>query len=120
MKSNVTTSSASRIGLVLILGLVVIGGSLPAAAGIVFEDEIFLASCSFPGQAKRRLRIESTGRKNLRIEIGHAPAGPYSVIIDGTNRGAINVNAVGTGEIEYDTQPDAKKIPLDFPFDVNT
>ena len=122
MKSNLSKSSASRIGLVLTLGLVLIGGSLPATAGTVFEDEVFLMSCNFPGQAKRRLRIESSGRKRLRIEISNAPAGSYTVIIDdnGINRGAINVGALGTGEIQYDTRPELGELPLNFPFDVNT
>src|SRR5436853_499383 len=70
--------------------------------------------------AKRRFRIETGNVHDVRIEISNAPSGPYSVIIQGVDRGVISVDSLGQGEIEYSTNPQAGEHPLNFPFDVGT
>jgi len=106
---------------ILVLGLLVLGSNWPATAKTTFEDDVLLINCGgFPGQAKRRFRIETGNVHDVRIEISNAPSGPYSVIIQGVDRGVISVDSLGQGEIEYSTNPQAGEHPLNFPFDVGT
>ncbi len=106
---------------ILVLGLLVLGSNWLATAKTTFEDDVLLINCGgFPGQAKRRFRIETGNVHDVRIEISNAPSGPYSVIIQGVDRGVISVDSLGQGEIEYSTNPQAGEHPLNFPFDVGT
>lgn len=64
-------------------------------------------------------RYQSTGeRSTFKVEIEDIPEGDYDLYIDGIHRGFISVESgkKGTtkGEIEFDSQPDSMKQPLEF------
>lgn len=98
---------AAAIGTVTVLAL----GSA-ADAKTVEQDEVLLFNCGAPGQAKRRVRVQDDGRRDLRIQISDAVAGAYSVEIDGRLEGVITVGNVGQGEIEFDDRPGPGELPL--------
>src|SRR5262245_48357734 len=117
MKISWTTLAA----LPLFLGLVIVADSPPASAKTIFEDDMVLLSCgNFPGNATRRFRTDQQFRPDLQIDVSNAPAGTYSVIVDGIDRGAFVVNAFGNGQIEYDTTPDPGQHLLDFPLTIDS
>lgn len=57
------------------------------------------------GRAKTKLRTEPDGRRRFSVEVEGAPAGPYVLFVNGTERGLIAAPS-GFGEIEFDTRLD--------------
>lgn len=124
MHRSMKTTKATWISLLalpLIVGLAIVANSPPASAKTVVQDEVLLSTCGhFPGRAARRFRIDQQGNPDLRIEISNAPAGPYSVSIGNADGGIIQVDALGNGQVEYDTSPGPGERLVNFPLDVNT
>src|SRR5947208_491435 len=121
MNRSTKTTWTTLIALPLLLGFVIVADSPPVSAKTVLQDDAILFSCGqFPGRATRRFRVDEHGNPDLQIDVSNAPAGPYSVIIDGIDRGVLQVNALGNGQIEYDTSPGPGQLLLNFPLTIDS
>jgi hypothetical protein len=69
-------------------------------------------------KGKARYRVRDDCEHDFRVEIENLPAGGYDLVVDGVNRGTIEVELVGgelVGELEFDTDPDEPgEVLLDF------
>src|SRR5207245_323890 len=63
---------------------------------------------------KRRLRTRTDCAKNLEIDIQGVAAGSYTVSVGGAVRGTITADALGNGQIEFDTTPQVGQLLLNF------
>src|SRR5438046_8734966 len=116
MTRSTKTTWTTLIALPLLLGFVIVADSPPVSAKTVLQDDAILFSCGqFPGRATRRFRVDEHGNPDLQIDVSNAPAVPYSVIIDGIDRGVLQVNALGNGQIEYYTSHGPGQLLLDLP-----
>jgi hypothetical protein len=98
---------AAAIGTITVLAI----GSA-AEAKTIEQDEVLLFNCGAVGQAKRRVRVQDDGRRDLRIQVSDAVPGEYAVEIDERFEGVITVGNVGQGEIEFDDEPGPGELPL--------
>ncbi len=67
--------------------------------------------------AKAGLKRKVTGELNFEVEVEDVNAGPYELVVGGTVRGTLTVVADGNGtrgKVEFDTEPGAGKLPLNF------
>jgi hypothetical protein len=80
------------------------------------EDLAVLVDCgTIPGASgTRRVRVRDDCGEELRVEIQNVPAGTYGVLIDGVPRGTITTDALGQGQIDFDSAPAAGEVLLDF------
>jgi hypothetical protein len=78
----------------------------------------FMTNTGAVGAAQAKLRFEErTGRTDFNAEAEDLPVGAYSLRVDGSDRGTINVRTVvgGTeGEIEFRSPVEPGKVLLDF------
>ena len=89
----------------------------PSSTCTVVDNEVSLVNCgAIPAATgKRRVRVQSDCRKDLRIEIQNvAPGSSYDVAVANVSRGTMTADAIGQGQIEYDTQPAPGELLLDF------
>ena len=84
--------------------------------GSVVDERTFLQPTALApgGRAEARFRLRRDGRRRFEVEIEDVPPGDYELFVDGVLRGTIAVGAGGEGEIEFDTNPEPGKVPLDF------
>lgn len=69
------------------------------------------------GTVVASFEIDDEGESELELEARGLPAGRYPVAVGGVARGTLTVVAVGgrtRGEIEFDSDPEAPELPLDF------
>lgn len=79
------------------------------------ETQMSLANVGPDADAKgtARLRTQEDCDKNFRVEVENLADGTYDLLMGGTDRGDITV-AIGKGEIEFETNPEASELPLTF------
>lgn len=114
---TIEISSADGIFFSHLLGI----GSAGAVGTPVatFEKEVALISTgSLPGAtASAKLRQRTDGGRRFEVELEHAPAGAFDLLVDGTVRGSITVTATASGtrgEIEFETSSDDGEPVLNF------
>ncbi len=69
------------------------------------------AIASAEGEFRKRERDDCD--RELRIEIENVPNGSYSVLVNGIDRGTINV-VDGKGRIEFENTPNSDELPITF------
>lgn len=93
------------------------GGGNPA--GTALAETTFLSPTGIQPGAKGRATLnEKKGQRNFEVEIENVANGAYTLVVDGVERGTINVSA-GNGQIEFedesgDDNPGSENLPLDF------
>ncbi|MGI9431940.1 MAG: hypothetical protein ACR2PQ_06990 [Myxococcota bacterium] len=87
----------------------------PGSCNGPVEIEVPLINAGlFPGgRAEARFRSRDQCRTDFQVEIEDVPAGAYELFVGGVLRGVITV-AGGEGEIEFDDEPEAGELPIDF------
>ncbi|MFT4569292.1 MAG: hypothetical protein ACI8TX_000496 [Hyphomicrobiaceae bacterium] len=86
------------------------------AEGTKIDERSSLAPTGLiPGASgDTRFRIKK-GRTKFSVEIEDVPTGLYSLFVGGVERGVISVDALGEGEIEFDSgDDDGDELALDF------
>lgn len=82
------------------------------------ESTFFAAIDGVNGKAKFEQDVDGDIELEFELEVEDAPEGSYTVSVDGTNIGTLEVNSFGNGRIEYSTQPDdpgEQQMPSNFP-----
>lgn len=104
-----------RHGLDDVLRVTMDAGGASGKAGV---EVVTLLASDFVGAGKAVARVRTTadGRQKFSVEVQRAPAGPYTLFVDGVERGTLAAPG-GFGEIEFDTKPDdvvSHELPLTF------
>jgi hypothetical protein len=89
----------------------------PGTAVPTFETEVALLNAGvIGGTAGAKLRQREDGRVRFEVELEHAPAGDYDLVVDGTVRGTFHVTVPGvSAEVEFESEPEAGAGTLNFP-----
>lgn len=97
-----------------VLTAVVSGAGQPS--GMSVDERVRLTPTSLVpnGEAKARYRTRKDGRIDFEVEIAGVAAGSYLLFIDGVERGTIVADALGIGEIEFESPAEAGDLLLDF------
>lgn len=79
------------------------------------ERSTLAATGLIPGASGDTRFRSDKGRTKFSVEIEDVPAGPYSLLVGGVERGTITADSLGEGEIEFDSrEDDGDELPLDF------
>jgi hypothetical protein len=96
-------------------------GSATGGGGtaVPFEISVPLLSTGADANAsaKAELKRKVTGELSFEVEVEDVNVGAYELVVGGTARGTLNVVADGNGtrgRIEFETEPGAGKLLLDF------
>jgi hypothetical protein len=93
--------------------VVLSGGGEPG--DILVDERVLLVSTGLDADGKAEARYRSKkGRRTFKVEIQRVPAGAYGLFVDGVLRAVITVGATGKGEVEFDSEIEPGKLPLDF------
>jgi hypothetical protein len=82
---------------------------------IQVDERVLLGSTGLDPDGKAEARFRSKdGRRTFKVEIEDVAAGAYDLFVGGVLRAVITVDSTGEGEVEFDSEVEPGKLPLDF------
>jgi hypothetical protein len=78
------------------------------------EESLTSTGLGVSAVATAKYRVDEKGRHKFNVELVNLPFGTYSLLVAGNLRGTISVTGLGVGEIEFTSNVERGKRPLNF------